>query len=76
MADHQPYVTIRSRMPAEGPGSRSTGPPMVRCTAYLRVLDITARFHSLTSRNCRLALVGETFTPDPQLTTSAVQTFT
>ncbi|KAM0562583.1 hypothetical protein ACHAPJ_002273 [Fusarium lateritium] len=28
MSDHQPYVTIRSRRPAEGPGSRSTGPPM------------------------------------------------
>ncbi|KAG4257159.1 hypothetical protein FPRO03_04169 [Fusarium proliferatum] len=28
MADHQPYVTIRSRRPVEGPGSRSTGPPM------------------------------------------------
>ncbi|KAF4977226.1 hypothetical protein FZEAL_6223 [Fusarium zealandicum] len=27
MSDHQPYVTIRSRHPAEGPGSRSTGPP-------------------------------------------------
>ncbi|KAF5001263.1 hypothetical protein FDECE_11017 [Fusarium decemcellulare] len=26
MSDHQPYVTIRSRRPAEGPGSRSTGP--------------------------------------------------
>ncbi|KAG5762639.1 hypothetical protein H9Q72_009250 [Fusarium xylarioides] len=28
MANHQPYVTIRSRRPVEGPGSRSTGPPM------------------------------------------------
>ncbi|KAM0349377.1 hypothetical protein ACHAPU_003786 [Fusarium lateritium] len=28
MADHQPYVTIRSRRPVEGLGSRSTGPPM------------------------------------------------
>ncbi|KAJ4192224.1 hypothetical protein NW755_004353 [Fusarium falciforme] len=28
MTDHQPYVTIRSRRPAEGPGSRSTGPSM------------------------------------------------
>ncbi|KAG5665112.1 hypothetical protein KAF25_009237, partial [Fusarium avenaceum] len=28
MADHQPYVTIRSRRPVEGPGSRSTGPPI------------------------------------------------
>ncbi|KAM5345466.1 hypothetical protein ACJ41O_011328 [Fusarium nematophilum] len=28
MTDHQPYVTIRSRRPDEGPGSRSTGPSM------------------------------------------------
>ncbi|RBR12618.1 uncharacterized protein FIESC28_08575 [Fusarium coffeatum] len=28
MADHQPYVTIRSRRPVEGPGSRSTASPM------------------------------------------------
>ncbi|CEI68668.1 hypothetical protein FVEN_g7933 [Fusarium venenatum] len=28
MADHQPYVTIRSRRPVEGPGSRGTGPLM------------------------------------------------
>ncbi|KAG8668804.1 hypothetical protein FPOAC2_08109 [Fusarium poae] len=28
MTDHQPYVTIRSRRPVEGPGSRSTGPLM------------------------------------------------
>jgi hypothetical protein len=33
MTDHQPYVTIRSRRPAEGPGSRSTGPSMVRLIA-------------------------------------------
>nr|RBQ94755.1 hypothetical protein FVER53263_07053 [Fusarium verticillioides] len=34
MADHQPYVTIRSRRPVEGPGSRSTGPPMSAARAF------------------------------------------
>ncbi|SPJ72866.1 uncharacterized protein FTOL_02595 [Fusarium torulosum] len=33
MADHQPYVTIRSRRPVEGPGSRSTGPPIATSSA-------------------------------------------
>ncbi|RGP69935.1 hypothetical protein FLONG3_7592 [Fusarium longipes] len=47
MADHQPYVTIRSRRPAEGPGSRSTGPFMSAARAFPNRGKSSARYNTV-----------------------------
>lgn len=67
MADHQPYVTIRSRRPAEGPGSR-TGPPMVRNHGSHLYFDLFVTY----TITLRLHLVEEIVMPDLQHTTQAV----